>query len=1052
MISQNIAPGQNRRWLLPLLILAFCFSCSVHLAADQNYTTLKKFLTAKMYGEAYNELLRIELLSDNFDPKLEKLRKDLLERTRERLSRQARINPDDAAIFTILADIAFHQGQLDKAVEHITKAINNRAGVMAKYVLAKILFRKGDFATAFDHMGTVLEEMPDSSVVFDDFQFLYACKSYGLATAKKISKNSNFVRRATPVSGADNLPEIPDSPFENDPTRVAVAPVIEPDPVETTEDPTSINDAQPTDADEPDPLDEVPLPDETDFSDEDDEMDQQDDNVSPRPVPIDVTDRPVPVKPADEAIDPEKENIKKAEYWMDQAKRQFTNKNYTEAEVNLNKATELYEGIEGKEDLRKNIGDRFAMIKRYRDAVKLFEEENYKQALRGLEEGYNAEPERFREAPLMLGKIFLIRENPDYDKALYYFDIVTKDKDLEPQVKRDIEWTKMEIFFDTEKYEEANEVFQDFLAREEAFSKNQVNFNQLRYGLWYQLNKLYIHIGLGIFALMFLVVFILKLLPAISFSFADAITSARRAMESHKFDKAVKLAEKALQKKQPVQVERELFEITCKAHFELKNYVRCKENARILLEKFPDNRVAWSFLAKSSMASHDESDEAIAMYETIYRENPEKTEYLSILAKHYAKTSNYTVEAMNILYTYYQAGHKETPIVKALAEGHVQTRAMGEDVIEILEEVLRIEDKIEYRELLARNYAKAGRHSDSARECIKVLNENINNMGIHVVYTQSMKKLKMLEEAVHQYKEFLNRYPGNEQLLEIVAGLKKDASDLSALDSDDMPDIPDELPMPDLPEADLSPAQLSPEDIDIESFVEPPPEGFEFDEPSAVPVPDFLKDNDTFKASPKEKKKSPLPLPTLDPFDDSDSFLDEVSGDLPEELGGPTSDDLQQEVNSFAGLNSVSSDELLTGIGSPGDISPPPMSTNSNNSSKQALGSAQQKAKSGDWQGVIDILSPVFASERERETGLLLADAWLNKSQPQMAMEIIETLEFDPEIMSERIKDILYRTGLALEKTKKTAEALRMYDMICNVDINFRDAFERSDKLYSSKP
>jgi len=117
--------------------------------------------------------------------------------------------------------------------------------------------------------------------------------------------------------------------------------------------------------------------------------------------------------------------------------------------------------------------------------------------------------------------------------------------------------------------------------------------------------------------------------------------------------------------------------------------------------------------------------------------------------------------------------------------------------------------------------------------------------------------------------------------------------------------------------------------------------------------------------------------------------------------------------------------------------------------SSEQLSLAMSKAKLGKWQEVIETLSPVFASEREKQVGILLADAHLQNKNAVMAKEILDTLDFDPELMDGETKDILYRVGLALEADGEYKDALRMYDMICNVDINYKEAFDRSDKLYN---
>lgn len=1029
------------------------------LAQNQDYVTLRKFLSARMYGEAYMELLRNELARDEFDPKLEKLKSDLLERTEKRLLKQAKINPDDPAIFTILADINFHSGKLDQAAKFADQALKNRSGPLANYVFAKILFKRGNISQAFDQMGNVLEAMPDSPVVFADFQFLYSCKSYGVATAKKIVKNTNFLKRATPIAGDSNIAEIPESPFENDPTT---PPEVIPAPGDGTDVADLPDDISGATIDNPDstsdqPIDDAPLPDENQISDLPDLPDQPGDDFPDieRPVPMagigdgeepDSPQQPEPVKE-----DPEKESIKKAEYWLEQANKQFANRNYDDAKLNLEKALELYPGVTGKDETKAKLEAKFDLFKRYKEARALFDQEKYEQALPTIEEAYAEEPARFKEAPFYIGKIYLLKPEPERETALKFLDIVLKDENLDPLFRRDIEWTKLEILYELERYEDANLIFKQFEEKELDFAKNQSDYRELKYGIWYQLNKFWVHVGLGIMGLLFMIVFILQLLPAITLAFLKPENVARRSFEKGNFNKAASMAEKALGKKQPVQIEREMLEILVKSHFEMRNFVKCQDFAKEILEKFPGNHIAWGYLAKASIACNDSSSEAIAMYEAIYRENPENAEYLQILARHYAKTKNYTVEAMGILFTYYQTGTDEPEIVLGMAEGYVQNRSMGNEVIAILEEALKHQDRIEFRELLARNYAKAGRYADASRECLRVLDENLNNMGIHVVYSSSMKKLNMLDEAVKQYESFLQRSPGNAQLTEILTGLKKDVSVSHSTNNEasdeSFHELPDELPMDELPAPDLAMPQFSPEEIDIEGFVEPPPEGFAIDEEASIPLPDFLKnepppaiDSDSLA----DMAIEPGELPELDPFAESDSLLDEFATELPEELGGPG--------NSVSGAPV----DLSSYAADPTDLAAepaPPAKARKETSegSFAQISKARELSGRKKWQEVIELLNPIYASERNQEVGLLLANALLETKEAIMAMEIIETLDIDPELMSDQIKDVLYRTGLALESTKKYDEALRMYDLICGVDINYRDAFDRSDKIYSQK-
>ena len=63
-------------YILRLVATLLCIVTVLPLSAQiaDEYVTLKKFLGAKMYGEAYNEILRYEITRDRIDPGLQKLR------------------------------------------------------------------------------------------------------------------------------------------------------------------------------------------------------------------------------------------------------------------------------------------------------------------------------------------------------------------------------------------------------------------------------------------------------------------------------------------------------------------------------------------------------------------------------------------------------------------------------------------------------------------------------------------------------------------------------------------------------------------------------------------------------------------------------------------------------------------------------------------------------------------------------------------------------------------------------------------------------------------
>ncbi|MBP7633878.1 tetratricopeptide repeat protein [Candidatus Ozemobacteraceae bacterium] len=1055
-----------------LLIAATAFG-----AATADYTTLKKYISARMLSEAYFELLRCELQNKDEDPKLTKLRKDLLKPVRDEAGKRARITPDDPKVRIILGDIEFHEGRYDAAVQHLTKALDGDAGALGHYTLAKIFFAKGKMAQSFDQLEKALQIDPSSEVLFDDFQFLYNAKNYGLASAKRLTGKAGFPRRATPVAAENAAPTLPDNPFENDPTAPPDVPLPpepqpEPDLLQTAGVPTLPDKpVSPPVPDEPD----FPAPDETDF---------------PASSEAQLPDEPPPaitIATAPEVAneDPERTKMKDADYWFDQAKRKFDDGKYDEAETTLTKAVSIFSGLPGREELQAKIEAKKDLDRRYRTAVGLYQSEKYDIALPDILKAYEEEPDKYAEAVFYLGKIYILGSNRDLQKARQYFEKFQNLPNCAPELRRDVDWVMIGILTDDQQYEEAYRRFNEFVEREREYAENQSTYTKLRWTLFYQNHTTEFWAGLGIFAGAFIFVFILMIAPALNLFIFDPVKKATAALDAGQTEKAVRIADDALRQRNiPIQTLRLLLEISVQGHYTLKNYFKCQENARHLLQEFTDNPIGWKYLAKSYLETNTSSDEAITLYETQYKNDPNRTEFLPILCKYYATQKQYTADGMEFMYAFYQIQPTNRDNVKALADAYVQNKRMGDEVVTILQEAVKISPENDgYRELLARNYSKKAMYAEAARECLQVLSKNINNMGIHVVYTTCMKKMNMLDEAVLQYEEFLRRYPGNPQLTEIVTGLRKELEQATrspdALSGvDELSPFSDEMIAPEfapLPTDPVLPA--IPSESDIRNFVEPPPEGFDASDAS-TPLPDFLKMGGQEPVSVEGISRVP-PTPGFSPSgepplptgisDDAGTqtasgtevssvadFIDEIQIPKTSEPGMNSVDDILSisTLDPFAaqGLDGTDLRDDLGMTGQEELMPPPPPASKQppDEGGGKELEEARLKASQKKWEDVVTILGPAFASKRSQDIGLLLADAYIHLKKTSLAREIIETLEFDRELMSDPLKDQLYRIGIALESAGDTNGALFIYDMICNVDINFRDTFDRSDKLYAS--
>lgn len=1115
-------------------ILFFFLTSICMVLGNESYVSLKKYINMNMYGDAYNEILRFEITKDEIDPALQKLRVDMLEETKRQMLKRLKTNKNDPAVYTILADIAFQQTDFDNAMLYISKALNIKSGPLSNYVCAKIQYCQNNIDQAYSRMSYVLESMPDSTVVFNDFQFLYSCKTYGKETAMQLSHNSNFVKRATPLAVKKN--KAPISPFQNDPTKIAVAvkqPTYEdtkPDfsDIEATEDEeddfdledndeefviaknSKVGKVKETDKQQlqnksvPKSVKNDPLPDE-DFGDFDtlDEFDNEFDMAQKTSDAIgsDNLSKPVianaNIVEKKEVVSKEKsdsisdKNKKAAKSLVDKAYKSFMDEDYRLARDQFNDALKLYPDVEDPKGIKKKIDKHFEMSKKYSDAIDYFETSSFKEAKPLFEEVYEYDPKMYSYVPFYLAQILGSEENPDRQKMLKYLNAIISDKDTELEMFQNALLLKLQVLIDEEQFDEAKKIFNELETKHGTWFKQQEKRAELRDTINIHLWWKPIVIGISCLLIITILILVLSMKKGSMFSSRDPIEAMQKYIGANNYRKAISYGEKVVAKGLPIQIEREILEMLAKVYYETNDIEKCKDAASKILKNFPTNNVAWVYLAKTSVALNDTSNEAITMYENMYKENPTNLEYIPILAKHYIKENNTTPEALQIINLYYQQNQDkdDKDVILALADGFVNNRTISNEAIALLEKAITIKEKVEYHELLARNYARMNNFDKAANSCLFVLNKNIDNMGIHVVYTNCMKKNNRIPEALKQYNKFLEKHPDNPQIQEIIKGLENDMNErkvdiglpdlpvdshFEAADENSQIAQPEQTPIiPDIKEAEKTDFNV---EASVENFVEPPPEGFDpNDLPGEVPLPDFLKNDNIAVELPKleprlEEKQKDDVLPTFEDFQASIKAQQDNSGISANEqnnINGSDWSGLEPAERTAEDLPTLDpfnlSDTFLSELGNESSnennsndvITPIPAAQVNVAASKlqteQNLAKAQAAANSGKWDEVVFLLNNDYASSRNKDMGILLIKARLEQKKPIMALELVNTLNLDPEMMTNDMKDLLYDVAIALEDEKKYKEALRLYDKICNVDINYKDAFDRSDKLYGMK-
>lgn len=89
------------------------------------------------------------------------------------------------------------------------------------------------------------------------------------------------------------------------------------------------------------------------------------------------------------------------------------------------------------------------------------------------------------------------------------------------------------------------------------------------------------------------------------------------------------------------------------------------------------------------------------------------------------------------------------------------------------------------------------------------------------------------------------------------------------------------------------------------------------------------------------------------------------------------------------------------------------------------------------------------SAEIKNESYKQLVMCYIKKGLLDLAYEQYKLVRYDQEMMPDHIKELTYNMARAFEEKGKFKEALEIYNIICKVDIGYKDVFDKFDELHS---
>ena len=89
------------------------------------------------------------------------------------------------------------------------------------------------------------------------------------------------------------------------------------------------------------------------------------------------------------------------------------------------------------------------------------------------------------------------------------------------------------------------------------------------------------------------------------------------------------------------------------------------------------------------------------------------------------------------------------------------------------------------------------------------------------------------------------------------------------------------------------------------------------------------------------------------------------------------------------------------------------------------------------------------APQLRNESYKLLVTCYLRKGLLDLAYEQYKLVRYDQEMMPDEVKELTYSLARAFEEKGKFKESLEVYNIICKVDIGYKDVFDKFEELHA---